>query len=81
MFSRDDVTILRNIGCGNFGEVQLALIPHDIKNTRAQKHFRMSEKDNSALSSNLVVVKRLKGKYAYNIRTCVYIAFSSVKAN
>ena len=62
MFLRDDVAILRNIGSGNFGEVQLALISHDIQNTRAQKHFRMSEKNNPALSSNLVVLKRLKGK-------------------
>ena len=61
MFSKDDVTILRSIGCGNFGEIQLALIPHDIQHTRAQKHFKMSEKNNPTLSSNFVIVKRLKG--------------------
>ena len=68
VFLRDDVVTLRNIGSGNFGEVQLALISHDIQNARAQKHFRMREKNNPAQNSNLVVLKRLKGKC-----TCMYM--------
>ena len=61
--SEEYVAILKLIGNGNFGEVQLAVVPHDIPNSKVQNYFKRSERSNPTGSSNLVVVKRLKGIY------------------
>ena len=64
------MTFLRSIGRGNFGAVELALIPRGISNARAQNFFRRVEKNNPTLNPSLVVVKKLKGTYT-DVYLCV----------
>ena len=67
--SENDITLLRSIGSGHFGEVQLALLPSDIQNESAKKYFRRAE---YAKNPNLVIVKRQKGSSYFFISISYY---------
>ena len=74
-----NLAFIKNLGSGNFGEVQLAYLSPDIVNERAKNYIEKTKYRNPCIPPNLVAVKRLKG-IKYNVKS-ICSAVSWVKIN
>ena len=68
----EKLVMIKQLGKGNFGEVQLAYISPDIKKERAKSYMEKTKYRNPCIPPNLVAVKRLKGNIHLNWQNIFY---------
>ena len=68
----EKLVMIKQLGRGNFGEVQLAYISPDIQKERAKSYMEKKKYRNPCIPPNLVAVKRLKGNIHLNWQNIFY---------